>query len=272
MNPKSVRTLVVVMLISACAPIQVGRPEEVAIQPAISSSPTSVATAAELPPAWTPTQTNVPTSTPTITFTPTITLTPTTISSATPKPTKIEDPKLAVLEDVKLFLSDLPAGYTDVPLDESEIDSISMQEDGLTLLSWSAFTNEAAMSSVMSILGFFDSPEYQEEFDRSIEDAAQEMAQAGAGFDLSELGINLELEVIEDFPLIADNSVAVRMTLQIEDETAPISNAAYEIAMFRRGNIAGVILITVFSDSAQNPDLEDLTILLDNRLVAALEN
>ncbi len=158
-----------------------------------------------------------------------------------------------------------------MPLSESEMQSLSMEENSLIPVSWATYIKEDPQISVMSIIAFFDSQESQEEFDRSIEDAAQEMANLGGGFDLSELGIDLEMEVIEDFPRIGDNSTAIRMIVKVEDPTMTMEMTT-EIAMFRRGDICAIVMIIDASDMKQAPDLEKLTKLLDSRLVAALKS
>lgn len=266
MKKKSTLCLLFLTLSVGCAPSTpkpAVEPLSNLTEPARSrASPTSIS----LPPTWTPTPTLPPTPTATIT------LTPTPKPTNTPRPTReatetrIVDESLRVsLAAATLKLSDLPSGYTELPMDEYMKDMMMVQQVDFEIATFAAFMDEQSETAVMSMTFVFADEDSLKEFDESLVDVPDELKEFGdgAGFP-SDLGIEFEIEILEDFQGVGNASVALQMTMSFAEE-----KIYYEIAMFRRGPIGASVFVLGTDVLPESPDLQTLAALLDQRIIEA---
>lgn len=264
--------LVVVILLAggACtspSPTASSQTSEQGAEP--SEPPASPASVNTLPPAWTPTFTQPPT------ITPTITLTPTQSPTRTPRPTRPpadeivrEDGARVSLASATIHLSDLPAGYNQLPLEDYIENAFMFQDEDLQIATFAVFADEAEENIAMSMTFVFPNEEDLREFDDSLSDIPEEMATNEEFNDLpEEMGIDMSFEIMEDFQKIGNNSIAFRMSLTMDTESI-----LYEIVMFRRGPVGASVFVIGVGDFPAQPRLADLATLLDQRILAVFQD
>ncbi len=228
----------------------------------IQSSPTPI----KLPSTWTPTPTLPPTQTATIT------LTPAPKPTNTPRPTReatgtpiVSDSMRVSLAAATLKLSDLPTGFTELPIPDNMQDMMLYQQVEFEIATFAAFMDEQSQTAVMSMTFVFTDEENLEEFDKSLSDVPDELEEsASGGVFPSDMGIEFKIEIMEDFQGVGNKSTAFRIIMAMEEESID-----YEIAMFRRGPIGASVFTFGVDELPDNVDLHALATLLDQRIIEA---
>jgi hypothetical protein len=265
-------TLVLLLLAAACTPqttppvpIDAGPPG----QAAEDSTPIS------LPPTWTPTATWTPA--PTATSTATATPLPPVSPVPTVDLTAIGQifPNLD-LSNARLFLSDLPPGFTELPLGDLMVESLMQEELDYSLLAFNAFMHEADESMVMSMTFAFPSESEIVSFDQSmlelpaefdeLQDLEEFEEYSGNPLFPTDFDFDFSVQELPGFPQVGEISSAMRMSMGMAGEML-----YYDFVVFRREVVGAILFVIDSSTSSAQLDLASLALLLDGRLQSALE-
>lgn len=272
MRSKMALLFIVLAVTSACT-----APGDQAAKP-IQTEVTETANGGmSLPPAWTPTTTltaspipsvtltstitPVPSITPTRTITPIPSITPTRDLTANPYPTVLPRERLS---SATLRLTDLPQGYERIPYLDSYLDTVFLEDQEVEVLAVSAFINEPSEILVMSMTFMFTSQADIDAFDQSLIEILEmidEDLPLGTGTDLT-----MVFELLEDIRPIGDNSIALHMELETAGESF-----GYDILMFRRFFVGAMVMVMNLGGVEEAPSLETLGIILDVKIIEALQ-
>jgi hypothetical protein len=198
--------------------------------------------------------------------------TPTETPIVTPEPTQEKTEIVQALTtpgvnlaSIRLLASDLPPGFEEMQLDDVVADLYPlMEEQGNQLVSMSVFSIKDQMNSVTSMALLVPTTKDAEDFDKKIMDVPDQLQELMEFPD--ESGVEFELKIIDGFGPVGNTSIAVSMAMEFEGQYF-----GYEFAMFRRGPVAVQLTIIQMTDEDMGVDLEELALLMDERIIRAFE-
>jgi hypothetical protein len=226
----------------------------------ISFIPTSTPTATQ---TFTPTLT--PTATSTFTPTPTATRTPTPTSTATRTPTPTLTAKPAPdYSQVLLKLEDLPKGFEEIP--SSEIDREDLLSQSTSLYRYDnvfMFIEPSNFEVLVGITMIVTGTLQQTSLDMQMENPALLMSFLGLGIDNAG-GETSDKKTIPGMDDIGDSSTGMSMVIDMSGIAMQT-----DIAMFREGNVVGMLMLMHPKGSTAKASLHELSLILDQRIVEA---
>ena len=266
MKKKILLLIVSLTLSSACSSTTSKSPTvKIAQLDTTTATPVPSATETFLPPTWTPTQTLAATGTFTITPSPTVTISPTKMATSTSQPGQADIPLDITLASTTIQLSDLPDSFEVVEIDQSRMQYLPLQEEGIAAMEVAFYTNEHNGGSVLSATFMFVDSAAQAIFDYSIDEIDVIMQQKMDELGFTEMGFEVGVEVIPDFPPIGDKSVAIELEVGFN-----LIVTRTKIALFREDHYGGAVMIVPSITEPDSVDLSELALLQYSRMLAIL--
>ncbi len=142
---------------------------------------------------------------------------------------------------------------------------LPLEDEGIAAMGSVFYTNRETKSSVLSATFAFANPTSQLIFDQSLDDIEGIMQEKFDELGLFEMGVDVELQVLTDFPPIGKKSVAMHLELGIGG-----MKTVTDIAIFRIEGYGGVLMIVPSTAEPDAIDLETLAYLQYTRMVAIL--
>ncbi|MEJ2561517.1 MAG: hypothetical protein P8Z42_02400 [Anaerolineales bacterium] len=267
MKRRTCGLLAFLLLLPACT--STPSPTRLAPKPTTQSSfeatPVPMTEEMPMPATWTPTQTLLPTQTSTVTPSPTMTLSPTHIKTSTSPPTRADVPMDLTLTSTTIQRSDLPPGFEQIEYDRQGVKYLPLEDEGIAAMGAVFYTNRETRSSVLSVTFAFANPASQLIFDQSLDDLEGIMQEKFDELGLYEMGIEVDLQVLQDFPKIGEKSAAAHLELGISG-----LKTMTDIALFRIEGYGGVVMIVPPATEPNDLEPAALAYLQYSRMVAIL--
>lgn len=170
-----------------------------------------------------------------------------------------------LLTSTTIQRNDLPSGFEQVDYDKQDMKYLPLEDEGIAAMGSVFYTNRETKSSVLSATFAFANPTSQLIFDQSLDDIEGIMQEKFDELGLFEMGVDVELQVLTDFPPIGKKSVAMHLELGIGG-----MKTVTDIAIFRIEGYGGVLMIVPSTAEPDAIDLETLAYLQYTRMVAIL--
>jgi hypothetical protein len=161
--------------------------------------------------------------------------------------------------------SDLPPGFEQVEYDKKDVKYLPLEDEGIDAMGAVFYTNREKRSSVLSATFAFANPASQLIFDLSLDDLEGIMQEKFDELGLYEMGVEVDLQVLQDFPVIGEKSAAMHLELGISG-----IKTMSDIALFRIEGYGGVVMIVPPATESNDLELEALAFLQCSRMIAIL--
>ncbi len=169
------------------------------------------------------------------------------------------------LASTLIQLSDLPPGFEVIPYDKQAVKYLPLKDEGIAAMESVFYSNQQTRCSVLSVTFAFANPASQLIFDQSVDDIEAIMQEKFDELGLYEMGIEVDLQVLSDFPAIGEESVAIHLELGFSG-----IKTMTDIAMFRIEGYGGVVMIVPSTTEPEAVELKELALLQYGRMVAIL--
>ena len=142
---------------------------------------------------------------------------------------------------------------------------LPLEEQGLAAMVMALYANEQNGSSVFSTSFGFSDMASQTLFDYSTDHFEDIMEEQFDELGVSEMGLEFDIQVISNFPIIGDKSAALHIELELNE-----IKSYMEMAIFRQDGYGGILMITHPLIGSSSLDLRELTLLQHGRIMAFL--
>lgn len=170
-----------------------------------------------------------------------------------------------LLTSTTIQLVDLPPGFEQIEYDKKDVKYLPLEDEGIAAMGSVFYTNPETRSSVLSATLAFANPTSQLIFDQSLDNIEGIMQEKFDELGFYEMGIEVDLQILPNFPTIGEKSVAMHLEMGISG-----MKTMTNIAMFRIEGYGGVLMIVPSILEPDVVELEALANLQYSRMVAIL--